>query len=106
MAEPVRVPGKLLLKRYVARALLFTLLIAAVAYAVDYAILRYRVATKRVPFGTVTVQSYDAVPQKDHKTEFLFENPHDETCVNSLFPHMGDAPCWYLRRHTEQRIDL
>lgn len=106
MAEPARVPGAVLLKRYIGRVLLFAVLVVAIVYAADYTILRYRVATKRSPFGTVTVHPYDAVPQKDHKTEFLFEDPRDETCVNSLFPHMGDAPCWYLSRHTEQRIDL
>jgi hypothetical protein len=75
-------------------------------YAVDYLVLRYRVATNRQPFGTVTGQPYYAVPQKDHKTEFLVDDPEDETCVNSLFPHLGDSPCWYLSRNKSKRIDM
>jgi hypothetical protein len=26
--------------------------------------------------------------------------------VNSLFPHAGDVPCWYLKRHTQQETDI
>lgn len=86
--------------------LLIVLVSLAIVYALDYAVLRYRIATNRNPYGTVTVRPYYAVPRKDHKTEFLFDDPHDQTCVNSLFPHFGDTPCWYLTRHTEPRIDM
>lgn len=75
-------------------------------YASDYLILRYRVAAHRNAFGTVTVQPYYAVPRKDHKTEYLFDDPQDVTCVNSLFPHLGDSPCWYLNRNKQKRINL
>ncbi len=85
---------------------MISVLSIAVIYAADYLVLRYRVAVNRQPFGTVTVQPYYAVPQKDHKTEFLFDDPEDETCVHSLFPHLGDSPCWYLSRNKEKRIDL
>jgi len=26
--------------------------------------------------------------------------------VRSLFPHFGNPPCWYLRKHTEKQIDI
>jgi hypothetical protein len=26
--------------------------------------------------------------------------------VNSLFPHAGHVPCWYLKRHTQQETDI
>jgi hypothetical protein len=106
MANIVRAPGKVLLRRFFGRALLYVLSVAAVAYAADYAILRYRIATNRSPYSTVTVHPYDVVPRKDHKVEFLPEDPHDETCTNSLFPQMGHPPCWYLKRHTEQAIEF
>jgi hypothetical protein len=51
------------------------------------------------------VQRYDAISEKNNKTEFVYEDPVTEPCVNSLFPHMGYAPCWYLKRHSEQRIN-
>lgn len=106
MANTVRAPGRIVLKRFFGRAALLVLLLAAVAYASDYVVLRYRITTKRSPFASVTVHPYDAVPRKDHKIEFMAEDPRDETCVNSLFPHMGDPPCWYLIRHKDQRIDF
>jgi hypothetical protein len=75
-------------------------------YASDYAILRYRVAANRNPYGTVTVQPYYAVPRKDHRTEYMFDDPQNVTCVNSLFPHFGDSPCWYLNRNKQKRINM
>ena len=77
-----------------------------VAYAVDYAVFRYRVAANRQPFGQITVSSYDAVLQKNGKTQFIFDPPAPEACVNALFPHSGMKPCWYLSRHPEQRTDI
>ena len=80
--------------------------VTALAYAIDFAVFRYRVATNRQPYGQITVSSYDAIPQKSGKTEFIFNPPAPQTCVNSLFPREGYTPCWYLQRHTEQRINM
>ena len=99
MAE-TRSPGK------VVRGLLAVLLGFALLYAGDYLLLRYRVAVNHNPYGAVTVQPYYAVPRKDHKTEFLFDDPQDQTCVHSLFPHLGDSPCWYLNRNKQKRINM
>ena len=57
-------------------------------------------------FGTVLVRPYYAVPLKDGKTEFIMLSPETRTCVHSLFPHFGAAPCWYLEGHKRQRIDM
>src|SRR5579864_6052186 len=80
--------------------------LAALAFAGDYAVLRYRIAAQKDPFGAVTVRPYYAVRLKSGKTEFIFQAPRQQTCVNSLFPHFGTAPCWYLQRHPERRIDI
>jgi hypothetical protein len=93
-------------KRLTLRLIVSLLLGLAVVYASDYLILRYRIASNRNAYGTVTVQPYYAVPRKDHKTEYLFDDPQDETCVNSLFPHLGDSPCWYLNRNKQKRINM
>jgi len=81
--------------------------LAMVAYVVDFAQLRYRVWRNANPFGTIQIEKYYAVHQKNNKTEFMF--PHEiqsQDCVHSLFPHMGYSPCWYLNRNREQRIDI
>jgi hypothetical protein len=94
------------LKRVSIVGIASALVITALAYAVDYALFRYRVAANRQAYGLITVTSYDAIPQKSGKTQFIFHPPEPRTCVNALFPHAGYVPCWYLQRHTEQVTDF
>ena len=56
--------------------------------------------------GAERARPYYAVPLKDGKTEFMMLSPETRTCVHSLVPHFGDAPCWYLEGHKQQRIDM
>jgi hypothetical protein len=80
--------------------------LVVLAYGIDYLVFRYRVASNRQPFGTVTVRSYYAVGQKNGKTEYLFDPPQPQTCIHALFSHAGYTPCWYLSRHSEQRTNI
>jgi hypothetical protein len=96
---------KRFLKRLLAIGLACLLSLTLIAYAIDYAVFRYRSANNR-GFGQVTVQSYDAVAQKSGKTQFIFNPPEAQTCVHTLFPHSGFTPCWYLQKHTEPRTDI
>jgi len=57
------------------------------------------------PQDSVTVQRYYALHKTKEKTNFVFADPQAQSCARALFPHSGNPPCWYLRRHTEQRID-
>ena len=87
----------------------FALIVAAsisLIYAGDYAWVRLRILTTHAAYEVVKVRPYYAVRQKDGKDEFYFLQPRDETCVRSLFPHLGYNPCWYVRRHARQRIAL
>ena len=84
---------------------LFVVLALAAVYIIDDVWIRFRIPPRQQPFGTVTVQRYDAIPEKNGKIEFDPEPPVVQTCVRSLFPHMGYAPCWYLSRNAEQRIN-
>ena len=106
-------PGKGFLARHgrrLGRALAWGALLlgglGAAVFAGDDALLRYRVAAHRDPFAVVMVQPYYAVRLKSGKTEFLFQEPRAERCVNSLFPHFGQAPCWYARHHRERRTEI
>ena len=83
------------------RILIAGFVVLAFGYVSDYLVLHCR----RQPLGSVTIQRYDAIAEKNNKTEFYFEAPISEACVHSLFPHMGYEPCWYLARHSEQRIN-
>lgn len=86
--------------------ILITALAGMVAlYVGDDLSVRYRIPGSRQPFGTVTIRRFDAIPEKNNKTEYVYENPITVTCIRSLFPHLGYEPCWYLSRHAEQRIN-
>jgi hypothetical protein len=97
--------GKLL-RRVLVGGFLFLAGSAAVLFAGDYAVLRYRMTVGNSAFGTVTVRPYYSVRLKNGKTEFLFQEAQPETCVNSLFPHFDTAPCWYLRHRPEKRTEI
>lgn len=106
MSQVLRNKIRRLLLRIAATAFLSALSLTILAYAADYVIFRHRVAANRQPFGQVTVLPYDAIPQKNGRTQFIFNPPELRTCVHALFPRAGYEPCWYLQRHTEQRTDL
>ena len=80
--------------------------VLCLAYLIDFAVLRWKVANTRNAMGVVTVRPYYAVPRKDHREEYIIDDPTDVSCVHSLFPHAGASPCWYLSRHRDRRIDM
>ena len=75
-------------------------------YLGDYAWLAYRAHANRNAFGSVTLDTYYTVKLKSGKTEFDYAGPQTLECVRSLLPHMGDKPCWYASRKTEQQINI
>ena len=86
------------------------LLLFCLACVGDYAQIRYRIWRNHRPYGTVTVEILYAISQKStpgtNKTEYQSGGFQNQTCLNSLFPHFGYTPCWYLSRHTEKRIKI
>jgi len=94
------------LRRIFLGLLLFLLGTAVLTFVVDLGLFRLRVASNRDPYGSVVVTRYYAVPQKNGKTQFIFDPPAPETCVHAVYPHTGMQPCWYLRRHPEQHTNI
>ncbi len=88
------------------RAALVVVLLLGVVYAGDYIQLRYRMSRNRSPYGAVQVRRYYDVTMKNGKPEFFFDEPIEQTCVNSLFPHFGYTPCWYLRRRPTEEVKM
>jgi hypothetical protein len=93
-------------KRFLFRGALSVICLTGLVYLGDFVVFRVRVAANRSPYGSVNVQHFDAVLKKNGKTQFLYDPPQRETCVNALFPHDNFAPCWYLNRHREQGTNL
>lgn len=106
MSTAIRARVRHVLKRVIVIGVSSVLGLTLLAYVIDYAVFRYRVSTNRQPFGQVAVTTYDAVAQKNGKTQFIFNDPQTQICVNSLFPRQGYQPCWYLQRYTEQRTNI
>jgi hypothetical protein len=75
------------------------------AYIADHVSVAYRIPGGRQPFGSVQVRKFFAIQLKDRKTEYVFQPPEAQPCVNSLFPQLGFEPCWYKKRHSTQEMD-
>ena len=70
-------------------------------YLGDYAVARCK------PLGSVEVQPFYSIHQKNGKTEFDYSVPKEtQTCVASLLPHMGSNPCWYVTKHRTRKIEV
>ena len=98
--------GRALIGRIFFGTILGLLALAALAFGVDFCVFRIRDAATHGAYGSVVVRQYYAVSQKNGRTQFIFNPPGPQNCVNALFPHAGLLPCWYLRGHPEQRIDI
>jgi hypothetical protein len=79
---------------------------AALVYAGDFLSARFAFPNHREIYGSVTVKKTYAVLQKNRKLEYYFLPPEAQTCLNSLFPHFGFPPCWYLKRHQTQQVPM
>ena len=74
-------------------------------YAADAAGVSLRTTDHRLPTRDVQIHVMLAVPQKNNRVEFIPGGTETETCLSSLFPHSGLAPCWYVERHTRREVD-
>ncbi|MGH7779471.1 MAG: hypothetical protein ACREQR_06565 [Candidatus Binataceae bacterium] len=88
------------------RVLMGLLIVIGALYLVDDLSLRFKIPPSRAGFGSVRVNKLLAVPLKNGKTEFIMNGSENQACVNSPFPHLGYAPCWYVERHKDRRQDL
>jgi hypothetical protein len=78
-------------------------LLVCVLYIGDYISVTY---ASNEPLDKVQITKFYAVPQKDGKTSYEPAEPESQTCVNSIFPHFGYNPCWYLKRHKTQQVNM
>ena len=87
---------------YSIRGVVIVVVLLVLAFSFDYIQLR----RNQNALGSVTVNRYYAVTLKNKKTDYSSAEPEIQTCVNSVFPHFGYYPCWYLRRHNVREIDI
>lgn len=85
--------------RLVTIGLVAVVLIPVILYAGDYVRLRFHMSGSdpNAAFGSVT---YFVAPQlKSGRYEIDFSQPQIQKCVHSLFPHLGYAACWTLKKN-------
>ena len=83
----------------------------AIVFACDYALLRLRAAYPRFgsAYDSVKIDRLLAIPLKNGRVEYELDAQQPEvtvTCVRTIFPHQGYAPCWYVRRNSEKPIPM
>ncbi len=88
----------------VKRLFLALILLAAAVYLGDYLRLRYRMATNRDAFGSVTRDVYYSVKLKNGKTEFSYGGQQAFECPNTLLPQYWEKPCWLAMRQKDTEI--
>lgn len=80
--------------------------VVALYYAGEDVSLRFRIPRWREPFGTVHVERYYAISEKNNRVQYLPAEPEDVTCVHGLLPHFGLSPCWYAGRTTRKAVEF
>ena len=88
------------------RVLTIAILLVVAVYAADYLSVKFHIPGKRQARDSIEVERDFAIHRKDRRVEYTRTIAEQQECVVSLFPHFGDPPCWYLRGHTEQHIDV
>jgi hypothetical protein len=89
----IRIP-----KRRIADALTLLLAVTLLLWLGDWTVWRIRV-WRGGGYDTVQVNQILLIPLKNHKMEADAQSTADQPCARSIFPHGGDDPCWWLRRH-------
>ena len=74
--------------------------VALLAYPVDWAIWRLRLAAGD-GVGSVMVTSTTAATLKGNHFEVYGQNTTAVACSRSLLPQTGSGACWWLRLHPE-----
>jgi len=84
----------LFLRRWFIRIFLAIAAITTVSYLGDSAFYLLRGS----PTSTVSVSQFMSIPLKGQKIEYDYLGRAQMPCSESLYPHGGQQPCWYLRR--------
>ncbi len=86
--------------KFLFRCLAGVLLIAALAYPVDWAVWRVRVA-RGGGMGSVQVDLYTVAELKGGKEDYYPNGTAAIACSKSLYPQGGNGACWWVERHRE-----
>jgi hypothetical protein len=74
--------------------------VAALAYPLDWGIWRVRVA-RGGGMGAVQVELFTIADLKGGKEDYYPNGTATVPCSESLYPQGGNSACWWLQRHRE-----
>lgn len=99
------------IRRFAKQALFALLAAGAVIYVCDYLYFRVRLAHPRPadPLETFTAPRLYAIGEKGGKIDYEIDAQNPEqifVCAHSWFPHAGHAPCWYIKKKSQQPIPM
>jgi hypothetical protein len=93
------------------RAAVGIVVVVVAAFILDYVVLRAKIMFPKLGAATGTVQMTRlyAIAQKNGRVEYELDANQPEVtmpCVHSIFPHMGNSPCWYLQQNATKPIPV
>jgi hypothetical protein len=91
--------------KYLKRVLAGIVLLGACIWTVDWLVLSRKI-DRDGGFGQVEVRRRYEVHLKNRQIDQRRQQPQMVECVESVFPHYEEEPCWYLKRHANQTEDL
>jgi hypothetical protein len=97
----IRIQKRRITKKQIADALTCLLAATLLLWLGDWAIWRVRVRHGG-GYDSVQVNHILLTPLKNHRMQADEQSTADQPCARSIFPHGGDDPCWWLRRHATQ----
>ncbi|HXJ37622.1 MAG TPA: hypothetical protein VNH18_00015 [Bryobacteraceae bacterium] len=74
--------------------------LAGLFWLADYLALTLPYPAGKQQWEVIRVDQMYATRNRFNQVEMSHGNPIMETCGNSLLPHSGHRPCWYVKRHT------
>ncbi len=92
-------------------AFLAALALVALAYVLDFSWYHLRLNFPSLGSAGSSLHRTRilAIPGKNNKVEYTIDSvrpEEDVPCTHTLFPHAGQAPCWYLGRHINDPIQM
>jgi len=87
--------------KMLSRAVLGLLIVAAIAYVLDFAVWRSRVAAGG-GMGQVSVDLYTVAELKGGKEDYYPQGTVILPCSQTIYPQGGNNPCWWQTRHREK----
>ena len=86
--------------RLLGQVLMGLLVLAMVAYVLDWAVWRTRVG-QGGGMGAVQVDRFTVGELKGGKEDYYLDGTTMLNCSESIYPQGGSNPCWWVRRHRQ-----